>query len=447
MANVRHLAVITLRDAEEHNQFLEDAVAASLARVPLSAQDRRFLTQLTHECARRKMALDYALNVFSKKPMAQLPALTRIILRLGALQVLFFDHVPNAAAVNEMVNVAHKVSHRGTAGYVNAVLRSLIRGRNSISWPDRQQDPLNYIHIVQSFPRWLGERWQQQLGPAGAVTMAEALNRRPKSTARHNWLRIGGAELHAALRDVGLWRNSSSLIPDAFVATSHQQLLQHQGLLAGWFYIQSEASCLPAYAGQLRPGLSVIDLCSAPGGKTAHIAERMGNTGNLTAVDQSPDRLATLRSNLDRLGVRNVEIVCGDAGELRREPCARVFLDAPCSGLGTLNHKPDMRWQKSPAQIAQLAAVQRRLLNNAARLTAPGGLLIYSTCTTEPSENEDQVRWFLDTFPDFQPEPLPHWFPAHKHPGMLQIWPHVHDTDGFFVAALRRRQNCGLANP
>ncbi len=443
LKSVRGLAAEALAAIEDNQNQLRGAVDPYLEALDGQARDRRFLTHLVNGCVRLQISLDFALDHFSRRDLHSLPVLTRMLLRVGAYQVLFLESVPHRAAVYETVKAAHEISHRGTANYVNAVLRNLIRGRAEIPWPKQAQDPAHYIHICQSYPRWMAERWVEQLGGPWAAALARALNRPPRAAARINRLAASRRLVESRLQGENLLAASSSIIPECVRAVSHQALLDHPGFDKGWYYIQSEASCLPACAAQLRPGMQVYDLCSAPGGKACHIADCMHDRGNIQAYDISGNRLRRLQENTHRLGISIIDTICLDARAIKAQPRDRVFLDAPCSGFGTLNHRADLRWQKDPSQMQSLVALQRQLLTKAAELTSAGGLLVYSTCTTDPAENEGQVRWFLHRHPGFSLEPLPHWFPQHTTQGMLQVWPHLDSTDGFFVAALRKRREVG----
>jgi 16S rRNA (cytosine967-C5)-methyltransferase len=358
---------------------------------------------------------------------------------LGAYQLLFLERVPEYAAVHQSVELVKPLG-RETAGLVNAILRALLRRRSHLPEPDAA-DPVRYHAIVQSYPEWLVRRWFARFGPQEAVQLLQVQNRRPKTTLRVNRQRIQPAELLQWLGSHGVVATPSPYVPHCIVAEQLpyellQALLQH-----GWASVQDVSAVLVVELAAVQPGHHIVDLCGAPGGKACAMAERLQGSGHITVVDIHPNRLRLVAREAQRLGVASVlSLRAADARTVRCEPADVVVLDAPCSGLGTLAKKPDIKWRRRERDIYELASLQRQLLENAARLVRPGGVLIYSTCTTEPEENDAVVNDFLQQHPEFQLEPADQRLPAVVcREGFLQTLPHRHqDCDGAFAARLRR---------
>ncbi len=430
---------------ETHAQQLSVSMERVLSEESVTARDRRLFTELMYGVTRWKGTLDYLLDAVSRRPMDTVDARLKVLLRLGAYQLEFLTRVPASAAVNESVKLTKTLGMPYAAGYVNAVLRNLERRRKTIEFPDSDTQPAAHLAARFSYPEWLTERWIQRFGFEEAAKLCDAGNQPGDQCIRTNTLVTDTESLRDHLESQGYMVNNGLYAPDVLYVRSERFVLHDPWFGAGAFYLQDEASALVAHAVAPRPFDLVYDLCSAPGGKTTHLAQLMQNKGRIVAGDRYSRRLSMVRENAGRLGVSIIETVVWDATQpLNREPADRVLVDAPCSGFGALRQKPDIRWNRQPEDVLQLAAVQAALLVNAARCTAPGGLLVYATCTTEREENEDVIRGFLAQHPHYSLADLPPWFPKTKSTrGTVQFFPHRHGIDGFYIAVLKHSPDSG----
>ena len=423
----RHLAFDVLREAERGAAPLAERLARPDVEA-LPPRDRAFLHELVLGTLRRRGLVDHALAAAVDRPLAQIDPGVLTILRLGAYQILRL-RVPHRAAVSEAVELAHAVTPRAT-GIVNAVLRRLAR-EGPPPVPDRRADPLGWLTTEGSLPRWLAKRWRARLGPEVACARAAALLETPPTVFRVN-PRAGDAEARLASAGVvaeplvvpGAWR-----VREGAIAT----------LSAGAIvYVQDQGSQMIAHLAAAAAG-RVLDACAAPGGKSTLMAD-LGPHALVIAGEVSPPRLFTLATLVARWGTPNVRVVGADA---RRPPLAvplqSILLDAPCSGLGTLGRHPDIRWRAREADLSRQARRQRELLEGVAGLVAPGGTLVYATCSLEPEENERVVDPFLEAHPELRVAERPGWAEAFADGRFLRTLPERDGGDGFFAAKLERR--------
>jgi 16S rRNA (cytosine967-C5)-methyltransferase len=356
----------------------------------------------------------------------------RNVLRLGAYQCLCLDRIPPHAAVHESVSLARKLGHEGIAGFVNAVLRSLLRVGAELPEP---QDPLDALPLRHSFPEWLVRRWVVRYGPAEAEALMAALNQRPPFTIRVNTLRLGRDQLILRLKREGIEASPTRYAPDGLILDAPLLPDSSPTYGEGLWTVQDEASILIGHLLAPRPGERVADLCAAPGGKTTHLAQLMGNRGEIVAVDPHAGRLRLLRAACQRSGIGIVEVVSAEAQTLRRPGrFDRVLVDVPCSNLGVLRRAPELKWQRRESDLSALAATQAAILEAAAPLVRPGGVMVYSTCSLEPEENEAVVGAFRAAHPEFSlfsPGPDEPAAPFVDASGFFRTLPHRHGSDGF----------------
>ena len=343
--------------------------------------------------------------------------------------------------MNEAVKLARIFGHEGVAKFTNGLLRQLIRKKDTISYPDWERDPVLHLGLKYSFPSWMVEHWLSWLGPTETAMLCQALNETPKLNIRVNTVKTSVPELRDYLTEQGISSAPGKFAPDVLEVSPAGLVVKDQALARGMYYIQDESSALAAHALQVEAGQTVYDLCSAPGGKTTHLAQLMNNQGQIFAFDASGNRLALVEENARRLGITIIETTIRDATETwNLPPGPRVLVDAPCSGLGTMNHRPDIRWNKTPQEIKELVNLQRKILSAASKAVAPGGLLLYSTCTLTKDENQDVAHWFLQEHTDFSGASFPAWFPPGETEWMRTILPHHHGLDGFFLAVFRKQR-------
>lgn len=419
---------------------ISNALDQALKAYRLNNLDRGLATEITYGTVRMQKAIDFALDSISRIRIDSLEPRVRAILRTGAYQILYLSRVPVSAAVNEAVKLASAGKHRKAGGYVNAVLRNLARKSESIKYPDPESDPVRHVAVKHSHPEWIVKRWLHRYGLENTVRFCQINNTSPEIHVRVNTLITSPETLGAHFVEQGALAEKGRFAPDVLVLGRSFSPAADPWLDRGYYYVQNESSALVAHALAPQPGETVYDLCAAPGGKTTHLAQLMDNRGRIIAVDQTDEKVAMIEENAARLRISIIEPMVGDAAVLKLPPADRVLVDAPCSGLGVLRHRPDARWRRRERDILSLAELQRRILANAAAMVKPGGTLVYATCTTEPEENEDTVRWFLKRHPGFILSPLPQWFPPSQHVGMLSILPFIHGIDGFFICKLQNNQ-------
>jgi 16S rRNA (cytosine967-C5)-methyltransferase len=422
-----------LRQVDE-GKFSSVALAETEPR--LSPLDRALCHELVLGVLRWQLHLDTIIEHFAKRKVASLDPPVVCALRLGIYQIRFLSRIPASAAVNDSVNLVARARISSARSFVNAVLRRATR-EPDYSPASEIADPFERIAIETSHPRWLIERWSKAFGVEQAEQVARANNEAPHVAIRVvktvadekevlEKLRSAGGELVPSVVAKSAWRVSG--------ATATLRELSDRGEL----YIQDEASQLVGEVLNAQRGDRVLDVCAAPGGKTTLIAERAGDTAEVIGLDLSPRRLSTIARTMGLHRLRNIRLMLGDAGgplPFEGATFDRVLLDAPCSGTGTLRHNPEIRWRLSNDDIALLAANQKMFLMNAADVVRPGGLLVYSTCSIEPDENEQVVRNFLSSNDQFTQMNLPVNLDLVTDSGAARTWPHREATDGFFIAA------------
>jgi len=433
----RACAFAVLRRVFEDEAWADRALQGEAVKLRLDARDRALATQLAFGAVQRARTLDHIIELLAKREIDRIEPGAVAALRLGVYQLLFLDRVPAHAVVGESVELA-KMHTRGASGFVNAVLRRA--GREgpallaALSERSVKQAALRHSH-----PDWIAAMWWETLGPEGARALMAADNAAPEAVLRVNTLQTTPDELAARLpvpsrRVDGL--PEALVLDGAFDA--HGSALHSEGL----FMPQSRAAQAIARAVDPQRGERILDLCAAPGGKTTHLAALMGAEGEVIAVERHEGRATALAQTAERMGATNVTVRIGDAAALDEpEAFDRVLVDPPCSDLGTLALRPDARWRKHLDDPPRLAVLQGQILRAGARAVRPGGVLVYSTCTISPAENERLVEAFVAEHPAFTPEDPPSDLPVWDHPSVpsfRQSLPHRDGTDGFFFARLRR---------
>ena len=416
-----------------------------LREANISPEDKRLATNIFYTALENRMYIDYLLAQFiDHMPDEQI---VRELLHIAAAQILYMDRVPDYAAVDEAVSQIKKFGREKYAPMMNGALRNLIRARDAgeLKAPDRAANPVRYLAIMHSLPETMVARL---IDDYGEETAEEIISFRPAErweTIRPNLHMIGDAdfERHMTERD---WHYVNGSVPHSYHVLNAGDLPSDPDYRRGLFSIQSESSMLAAMAVGARPGMNIIDACAAPGGKTALMAEMMQDTGRVYAYELHEHRVELIKKNAERLRLYNIRPVCADATVLRPENegvMDAVLLDAPCSGLGVMMNKPDLKYRLKDENIAELADIQRRLLDTCCRYVRPGGTLVYSTCTLLGAENRDQVQAFLEQHDEFELDADPSWVPAkllpHFENGMMQLLAHRdRGMDGFFIAKMRR---------
>lgn len=443
--NPRRAAFDILLRIEKERSFADILIDQELSKDLIKGADRGLLTELVYGVLRRQATLDHIVGQFSKQRPEKLELYVRLLLRLGIYQAFFLDRVPVSAAVNETVNLAKELAPRA-AGFINAVLRSADRGRATIVYPDRASDPVQYLAARYSHPEWLAAQWCEQLGLDDAEALAAAMAEPPPFTIRVNTLRITRDALLSRLSEEGVSGTATPWSPDGIRLNQSGAITRLPAFRDGLFTVQDESSQLAPLLLDPKKDERVLDACAAPGGKTTQIAQLMGNQGEICACDVNHKKLRLIKDTCDRLGINIVRTFTMDATApsyaVKDVLFDRILIDAPCSGLGVIRRNPEGKWWKSAADLNQLAVTQSAILENLNGYLAPGGTLVYATCSTSVKENEAVLEAFLARHPEFQVEDLRPLFPGLAplltERGFFRSWPHRDGMDGFFAARLKK---------
>jgi 16S rRNA (cytosine967-C5)-methyltransferase len=406
--------------------------------------DRAFLTELTYGVLRWRGRLDWVVRHFSKIPFEKIEPGTLNILRLGLYQILYLSRTPSSAAVNESVELAKRIRGKGGAGFVNAVLRASIRKKDEILYPDFDQDPALHLSVAQSHPLWLVQRWINELGVEETFRICKFNNEISRLTLRTNTLKINRADLMEKLQRKELNPLPSPFSDQGILLQDPPPTAELPFLREGLYIIQDEASQLITSIVDPKPGERILDACAAPGGKTTHIAQAMENRGEIYALDLSKEKLDWIEEMCQRLGIKIVKTIKGNAAASlpisKGLVFDRVLADVPCSGFGTLRKNPDLKWRRGEKDIKRLSELQFSILANLSDYVREEGVLIYSTCTVFHEENEDVVETFLNEHPEFQlgrmEKVLPEKFHLFFRNGYFNTFPPRDGMDGFFAARL-----------
>lgn len=456
-ARARALAVLLA--AQKSVEPIDEILDRLWADEAADSRDRAFAMELIYGVLRRQETLDWRLGPVLKKPLLRLPLVVQMILRLGAYQVLYMDRVPSSAAVNESVMLAKRYAAklgRDWGGLVNAVLRALALAPEP-ALPEDDRRSAQCLAVRYAVPSWLCQRWIAHDGAEAAEAACKAVSAIPSLTLRVNPLRTTRDELLARLREAGVLARPTSLSPVGIVIETGMPVTALPGFAEGWWYVEDEAAQLIPLILDPHPGERILDVCAAPGGKTTHLAELMADRGQIVAVDRQAARLELVEENARRLGLTIITPCAGDARKLGsptsdgtgdasigpRGTFDRLLVDAPCSGIGVLRRHPDAKWKKDTGMFARHHTLQRAILDHASAFLRPGGVLVYSTCSTEPEETEAVMAEFCQEHPTFTRESVEPWLPAPARPfvtpaGALSTMGNTVGMDGFYAARLRK---------
>jgi 16S rRNA (cytosine967-C5)-methyltransferase len=434
--SVREAALDVIEAVEKNQSYSNLLLNSVIEKNELPQKDIGLLTELTYGTIQRKLTLDYFLAPFLK---GKLDDWVRQLLRLSLYQIVYLDRIPDRAVLHEAVEIAKKRGHKGISGLVNGVLRSI--QRKGVPSLEDIKDPLERVSIETSHPFWLVERWANQFGLEKTREMCEMNLVAPKQTARVNVTKLSREELIHNLNGEGVEVKASPVNGEA-VQTLRGNLVKTEAYRNGELTIQDESSMLVAHALDLKKDMKVLDACAAPGGKTTHIAELLGGTGEVHALDLHKHKVKLIDENASRLGLENVFTDTLDSrkagGKFEEGSFHRILVDAPCSGLGVLRRKPDIKYAKKEADLHSLQKIQLDILSAVAPLLKEGGVLVYSTCTVDKNENEGTVRSFLSDHPEFEAYPLknlPEAVQAFTEGNELQVFPQDFGGDGFYISS------------
>jgi 16S rRNA (cytosine967-C5)-methyltransferase len=420
----RELAFQALKQIQG-GAFADVALDRALKTSNISSIDRGLATELTYGIIRRQRTLD-----------------ARLILHIGLYQLRYLDQIPSSAAVNTTVELAKNNGLPGLAGFVNGLLRQYDRAPDQ-SLPT-SPNLATQIGLQHSFPDWIVQVYLDQFGPDETAQLCDWLNHPPTIDLRINRRQTTIDQAEAQFQQAEIAVQRLPYCPDALRLVGHAGAIQYlPGFTAGEWIIQDSSAQLVAMLLDPQPGETIVDACAAPGGKTLHIAELMQDSGTLWAVDQTASRLRKIQQNIDRLGLTNIQTKIADSRNIPEfvNQCDRVLVDAPCSGLGTLNRHADARWRQTPQSVIDLTQLQSAIVQQAATWVKPGGIMVYATCTLHPAENEAIVEAFLAQNADWQIDRLPAdspMTPLVAPRGWIKVLPHQHRMDGFFMVRLKK---------
>ncbi|MBE1553512.1 16S rRNA (cytosine(967)-C(5))-methyltransferase RsmB [Sporosarcina limicola] len=440
--NVRDAALSILMEINDNQAYSNLLLHRTIEKYGIETKDRGLLTELTYGTLQQRMTLDYYLEPFVR---GKLDGWVRELLRLSVYQIVYLTKIPPHAVVHEAVEIAKRRGHKRIAPTVNGILRNVLRqGVRSL---DELEDGIAKTAIETSHPEWLIKRWSAQFGEEEAAIMAHENNAPPAMSVRVNTAKITVDEAIASLESEGIEVRHGEVVPACIVSVNGNPA-NTEAYKKGYITIQDESSMLPVLALNVSPGMKVLDMCAAPGGKTTHIAELMNNEGEVFAHDIHEHKLALIEANAHRLGLSSIKPKSGDSRKLVElygpSSFDRILVDAPCSGLGVIRRKPEIKYNKTEADFIGLSNLQSQLLDTACELIKPDGVIVYSTCTMEYLENYGVVKRFLKQHPDMEKIPL-HQLKNHEKlaisDDMLQVLPQHFGSDGFFVVAFKKKES------
>ena len=437
---VRGLAVKILNRVERTDAYLEKLLDNELRNAELNGPDKALLYEIVHGVTRWQGRLDWILNGFYKGQFSKAIPNLKNGLRVALYQILFLDRIPDHAAVNEAVEFVKKLQGQKPADLTNAILRNIIRSKNSIRYPDPNEDLVGYLSAYYSHPSWMVKRYVDRFGREETEKLLNTNNDKPYLTLRVNGIKTNPEEFKSLLEKVNLKYRPGKFLNEFLQLQNLTNITAWEYYQQGYFNIQDESAGLAVRLLDVEPGMNVLDMCAAPGGKTAYLGSIMNNTGNITALDRYEARLKLVIKNNERLGLTCVKTIESDALEYESELFDRVLADVPCSGTGTLSKKPDIKWKKDIFDLRKMSEIQLKLINKAATLVKVGGVLVYSTCSIEPEENFEIVKKFLLSHTNFKLESAMGKISDDvvDENGCVQTLPHVHQMDGAFAAKLIR---------
>ena len=468
--NEREIVLAVLLEVTENGQFSHIVLREVLSKYQyLEKRERAFITRVTEGTLEHMIEIDYILDQFSKVKVKKMKPVIRGILRSAVYQLKYMDSVPDRAVCNEAVKLAVRKGFSGLRGYVNGVLRSVARGLDSVQYPKEKMEELS---VRYSCPKWILDLWSRAYDTEVIEEMLNDFQQEKPVTVRCCLNRNTPEELKERLEKEGVTVAPHPYLSYAFQISGYDHLSELAAFQEGLFTVQDISSMLVAEIASPKAGAQVIDVCAAPGGKALHVAEKLlladkkrlhedmdgnadGNAGgradgHVEARDLTEAKVELIRENIERTGLTNISAVCRDASVPDPESAGSadlVIADLPCSGLGVIGKKPDLKYKASPDGTDSLVGLQRKILACAQAYVKPGGILVYSTCTVNPAENMDNVHWFLEQYPEFSLDDIherlcPELRDSVIENGCIQLLPGVHKSDGFFIARLARKAGC-----
>lgn len=429
--NTRELILDILMEVTEHQGYSHIILRDVLDKYAyLSRQERAFIARISEGTLERMLEMDMILNQFSKTKVKKMKPVIRNILRMSVYQIKYMDSVPDSASCNEAVKLAVRRGLGGLKGFVNGVLRNISRNKDQIRYPLEEKEPEEYLSVTCSVPLWIVQQWTQEYGYDRTKQMCQSFLESAPLSIRTNLQQTTPQHLKEKLEKEGVSVEENPEFSYAFFISGYDRLDALEAFREGLFSVQDMASMYVAEAADVQPGAYVIDVCAAPGGKSMHLAEKLQGTGMVEARDLTEYKVDLMEENIARCQLKNMKAVQWDATMKDADSVEKadvVIADLPCSGLGVMGRKPDIRYRVTPEDVQALAALQRKILSVVQEYVKPGGTLVYSTCTVTRAENDGNVQWFGEQYPEFQFE------------NMRQLYPGEGRHDGFFIAKWKKQ--------
>ena len=448
--NLREIILGALMEITEEEAYSHVVLRAVLEKYQyLEKRDRAFISRTVEGTLEHMVQLDYIIEQFSNVPVYNMKPLIRNLLRMSVFQMKYMDSVPDSAICNEAVKIAQKRGFYNLKGFVNGVLRNISRRMDQVKYPDPGQEPLHYLAVKYSFPVWMLQKWVMQYGYEATEKICIDTHMSHPTVVRCNLSRATKEEIVESLLDQGITVKAHPYLDYALEISDYNYIQAITAFKRGWIQVQDVSSMLVAEVAAPNWGDICIDVCAAPGGKSLHLADKLMGSGCVEARDLSDVRVKLIQDNIQRSQVINVKAALQDATVPDPASFGRadiVLADVPCSGLGVIGKKQDIKYKMSEKQMQDIIRIQRRILSVVQAYVKPGGVLIYSTCTIGADENQFNIKWFLENFPFHLESIDPYICDELKGKttagGYIQLLPGVHKSDGFFIARLRRE---GLA--
>ena len=429
--NTRELILDILMEVTEHQGYSHIILRDVLNKYAyLSRQERAFIARISEGTLERMLEMDMILNQFSKTKVKKMKPIIRNILRMSVYQIKYMDSVPDSATCNEAVKLTVRRGLGGLKGFVNGVLRNISRNKDQIRYPLEEKEPEEYLSVTCSVPLWIVQQWTQEYGYDRTKQMCQSFLESAPLSIRTNLQQTTPQHLKEKLEKEGVSVEENPEFSYAFFISGYDRLDVLEAFREGLFSVQDMASMYVAEAADVQPGAYVIDVCAAPGGKSMHLAEKLQGTGMVEARDLTEYKVDLMEENIARCQLKNMKAVQWDATIKDADSVEKadvVIADLPCSGLGVMGRKPDIRYRVTPEDVQALAALQRKILSVVQEYVKPGGTLVYSTCTVTRAENDGNVQWFGEQYPEFQFE------------NMRQLYPGEGRHDGFFIAKWKKQ--------
>ena len=444
--NIREIALGVLMEITEEEAYSHIVLREVLEKYQyLEKRDRAFITRVVEGTLEHMIQLDYIIEQFSNVPVYNMKPLIRNLLRMSVYQLKYMDSVPDAAVCNEAVKLAQRKGFYNLKGFVNGVLRNTARRLSQVKYPDPQQEPLHYLSVKYSFPIWMLNKWVTQFGYETTEKICRDSHMEKGTVVRCNLQMASKEEIVEELRAQGITVEQHPYLDYALIISDYNYIRAVSAFRKGWIQVQDISSMLVAEIAAPNWGDYCIDVCAAPGGKSLHVADKLMGSGYVEARDVSEYKVQLMQENIERTGAINIRAMLRDATVLDEKSVGKadiVLADVPCSGLGVIGKKPDIKYKMSEKQQQDIIKLQRKILSVVQSYVRPGGVLIFSTCTVGADENQYNVKWFLENFP-FRLESIDPYICEELRGkttggGYIQLLSGTHQSDGFFIARLRR---------